>query len=79
MKNRGVDGTSGTEPELGELWAKILVKAERELGKTCVTQWLRPVKMTGIDDDVATLAAGTSFLADWVERNYGLHLLRYLQ
>ena len=35
--------------------------------------------MTGIDSDLATLTAGSAFAADWVERNYGLNLLRYLQ
>ena len=79
MENRGVEDTSGNRPDLSKLWAKVLVKAERELGKTCVQQWLRPVKMRALEGDVATLAASTSFLADWVERNYGLHLLRYLQ
>jgi chromosomal replication initiator protein len=57
----------------------VLEQAERELGTNCVAQWIRPVRLTSIDNDVAVLSASTGFLADWVERNYGLHLLRILR
>ena len=79
MTDRGDKNTARTEAELERLWAKVLEQAERELGANCVTQWLRPVRLTSIDSDLAVLSANTSFLADWVERNYGLHLLRILQ
>lgn len=61
------------------LWQRVLEKAEREFGADCVAQWLRPVRLTSIYDDLAILSANTAFLADWVERNYGRHLLRLLQ
>jgi chromosomal replication initiator protein len=77
MADRGVKGGSGVE--LGTLWAKVLKQAERELGADCVVQWIRPVRLVSIDGDLAVLGASTGFLADWVERNYGLHLLRILQ
>jgi len=67
------------ESELEGLWRKVLTQAERQLGGDCVAQWLRPLRLVAIDKDLAVLAASTGFLADWVERNYGLHLLRMLQ
>jgi len=67
------------ETELGGLWLKVLAQAERQLGTDCVAQWIRPMRLAAIDKDLAVLVAGTGFLADWVERNYGLHLLRILQ
>ncbi len=79
MTDLGDDGGAHTEAELGRLWAAALEQAERELGTDCVTQWIRPVRLTSIDNDLAVLSASTGFLADWVERNYGLHLLRILQ
>ena len=79
MTDLGDDGRAHTEAELGRLWAAALEQAERELGTDCVTQWIRPVRLTSIDNDLAVLSASTGFLADWVERNYGLHLLRILQ
>ena len=79
MTDSGDDGRVHTEAELGRLWAAVLEQAERELGTTCVAQWIRPVRLTSIVSDLAVLSANTGFLADWVERNYGLHLLRILQ
>ena len=79
MTDPGDKGSARTEAELGELWATVLEQAERELGTNCVAQWIRPVRLTSIDNDVAVLSASTGFLADWVERNYGLHLLRILR
>ena len=79
MTDSGDDGRKHTEAELGRLWAAVLEQAERELGPNCVAQWLRPVRLTSIVNDLAILSASTGFLADWVERNYGLHLLRILQ
>ena len=87
MTNRGHDGGAHTgartgthtEAELERIWTAALEQAERELGTNRVAQWIRPVRLTSIVDDLAVLSASTSFLADWVERNYGLHLLRILR
>ena len=73
--------TRRTELDLAipRLWASVMEQAERELGADCVTQWLRPVQLATVNGDVAVLCASTGFLADWVERNYGIHLLRMLK
>ncbi|MHA1529442.1 MAG: chromosomal replication initiator protein DnaA [Alphaproteobacteria bacterium] len=72
-------GRAQKEVELGRLWTAVLEQAERELGVNCVAQWIRPVRLTSIVNDLAVLSASTGFLADWVERNYGLQLLRILR
>jgi chromosomal replication initiator protein len=72
-------GSARGKIDLAGLWAMVLEQAERELGTDCVAQWIRPVQLTSITRDLAILTASTGFLADWVERNYGLHLLRILQ
>ena len=79
MENRGVGENSASSADLEQLWEKTLEQARRELGETCVAQWIYPVKLTEINGDSAVLAAATGFLADWVERNYGRQLLRFLQ
>ena len=79
MSKRGVKGSVRKEAELGALWTKALSQAERELGSECVTRWIRPVRLASVENDLAVLAANTGFLADWVERNYVLHLRRILQ
>jgi chromosomal replication initiator protein len=79
MIDSGVMRGNESAPDLPQLWVGILELAERELGTDCVNRWLRPMQLAAIEGDVAVLAAGTGFLADWVERNYGRHLLRLLQ
>jgi len=79
MSHRGENSNGRGDLDLGKLWASTLTQAESELGADCVAQWIRPVRLASVANDVAVLAASTRFLADWVERNYGLHLLRILQ
>ena len=61
------------------LWAKILRAAEAELSAETVRKWLAPVSIKMLRADSAVLVAPTAFVADWVERNYGLLLLRCFQ
>jgi chromosomal replication initiator protein len=79
MTDRGDKTRVCAETDLGQIWTVALEQAEREFGANCVEQWIRPVRLTSISDGVAVLSANTSFLADWVERNYGQHLLRILK
>ncbi len=73
--------TDGAErpAELGPLWATVTESLVRSLGRSAVDQWIRPVRLVAVERDLAVLGAPTLFLAEWIERNYGLHLLRCLQ
>ena len=64
---------------LAPIWTSVMATARKELGREAVERWLRQIELTGIDSDVATLTAASPFAANWVEREYGLNLLRYLQ
>jgi chromosomal replication initiator protein len=73
------DGSSSDSDRLRSIWRKVIEAAERELGREPVKKWLKPVALSEIRRDLVVLNAPSSFVADWVERNYGLHLLRYFQ
>jgi chromosomal replication initiator protein len=73
------EGQGPDSDKLGGIWRKVTDAAERELGRDPVKKWLQPVALSEIRRDLVVLTAPSSFVADWVERNYGLHLLRYLQ
>ena len=64
---------------LAPIWKSVVAAAEADLGHEAVDKWISKVSLSGIDSDLAILTAGSAFTADWVERNYGLNLLRYLQ
>lgn len=61
------------------LWTKVLRSAEADLGVETVQKWLSPVSIQMMQGDLIVLAAPSAFVADWVERNYGLQLLRAFQ
>ncbi len=71
-------GHAGRRP-LNAIWRSVLSAAESELGRETVDRWFRKISLMDLDADLAVLAAGSAFTADWVERNHGLHLLRFLQ
>ncbi|MGF1445721.1 MAG: chromosomal replication initiator protein DnaA [Pikeienuella sp.] len=67
------------DADVDRIWDAVLAGMTRSLGRNSVEQWIKPVRLVSIHKDLATLAAPTTFMADWIERNYGLHLLRSLQ
>ena len=73
------EGTGVESDRLRGIWRKVIESSERELGREPVKKWLKPVALAEIRRDLVVLTAPSSFVADWVERNYGLHLLRYFQ
>ncbi|MEM9145649.1 MAG: chromosomal replication initiator protein DnaA [Pseudomonadota bacterium] len=68
-----------TREQTDQLWSGVMAGSRQALGSSCVEQWLAPLRLSGVRNDLATIVAPTTFLADWIERNYGLHLLRALQ
>ncbi len=64
---------------LAPVWTRVIGSARAELGDEAVDQWICKVKLAEVGTDVATLTARSAFHADRVERDFGLHLLRYLK
>ena len=75
----GADGMAMGPARLNALWGQVIKAAVRDHGREAVEKWLKPVKLAGVRGDLIVLSAPGQFVADWVERNFGLHLLRYAQ
>lgn len=73
------DGAGSAQGPYEALWMKVVRSVESELGHETVKKWLSPVSIQMLQGDLVLLSAPTAFVADWVERNYGLHLLRAFQ
>lgn len=73
------DGLDGRPEDHDALWIKVIRSAEADIGVETVRKWLAPVSVQMVRGDLVVLAAPTAFVADWVERNYGLRLLRCFQ
>ncbi|HUF57220.1 MAG TPA: chromosomal replication initiator protein DnaA [Thermohalobaculum sp.] len=62
-----------------DLWDEVLEGATRDLGRDCVEHWLKHLSFGSVMGDLAILFAPTAFMADFVERNYSLQILRLMQ
>jgi len=79
MSDEHMSQRNHSADELAAIWERVLGALSQEIGRETVEQWIRPAKLAAIEKDLAIVAAGTNFMAEWIERNYGLHLLRTLQ
>ena len=68
-----------TAEQRAVLWTRVLDRANGELGREAVSKWLAQIRLGLVDAEKADLRAPTSFLANWVERNYGRKLLHMIQ
>ena len=55
-----------TEDSWGQARGELL----KALGKNNFQSWIEPLRLNGLEDGVATFAAPTKFMRDWVSRNY---------
>jgi chromosomal replication initiator protein len=51
----------------------------RQIGRNNYAHWIEPLRLTRIKGGVAQFEVPTSFIGDWVGRNYGDHLCALLQ
>ncbi|MEO1138839.1 MAG: chromosomal replication initiator protein DnaA [Pseudomonadota bacterium] len=54
-----------------EQWGQIKQELLASVGKNNFTNWIEPLELTGITDDVATFKVPTSFLGNYVSQNFG--------
>ena len=54
-----------------EQWGQIKQELLKSVGKNNYANWIEPLELSGIHDDVATFAVPTSFLGNYVSQNFG--------
>ncbi len=58
------------------LWECVSKQLSDELGQSAFDNWLKPLKFEGINERIASFKSPTSFIGEWVNRNYGEKILR---
>jgi chromosomal replication initiator protein len=61
-----------------ELWGRVRDELCNAVGQNNYKRWIEPLVFLGIEGDVAKFAGPTSFLGDWVQRNFGEQLVFHL-
>ncbi len=58
---------SASDVPTSELWQAALSALERKYSKPVFEMWLKPMRLTSLDDGGATLSVQSNFARDWVE------------
>lgn len=61
-----------------ETWGHVLCELQKTVGKNNYTTWIEPLEFSAIENGVATISVPTTFVGNWVSRNYGDQILRHL-
>ncbi|MFS4439452.1 chromosomal replication initiator protein DnaA [Paracoccaceae bacterium GXU_MW_L88] len=60
------------------IWADALVSIRSSLGDDAWRNWIAPLEIVSIEGTVVHLAAPSSFIGNWVARNYGDEICRQI-
>lgn len=61
-----------------ECWGRIRTELLSTLGKDAFSNWIDPLSLISTDNGIASFSAPTSFIGNWVSRNYGEQILALL-
>ncbi|MBN2906208.1 MAG: chromosomal replication initiator protein DnaA [Rhodobacteraceae bacterium] len=61
-----------------ETWGRICADLEKTIGKNNFVTWIAPLEFRALQDGVARFGVPTSFVGDWVNRNFGDRILDHL-
>ncbi|MDE0591374.1 chromosomal replication initiator protein DnaA [Halocynthiibacter sp. C4] len=54
-----------------ETWGSVREELQRTVGTSNFTNWIEPLEFSGFRDGVAVFSVPTSFMGNWVSRNFG--------
>ncbi len=60
-------------------WGRIRSELRTSLGKDAFKSWIDPLELIEIEGRIARFSVPTSFIGNWVARNYGEEILAQLQ
>lgn len=63
--------TESVDARGSEPWSRVRGHLRSQIGKDAYQNWIDPLAYMGADHGVAQIAAPTSFIGNWVARNYG--------
>ncbi|MBO9454053.1 chromosomal replication initiator protein DnaA [Paracoccus sp. R12_1] len=53
-----------------EIWGQACVELEKSVGPNNFNHWIKPLRLTALEDGVARFASPTRFVSDWVNRHF---------
>lgn len=53
-----------------KIWGQACLQLEESVGANNFNHWIRPLRLTALEDGVASFASPTRFVSDWVNRHF---------
>ncbi|MFV0386934.1 chromosomal replication initiator protein DnaA [Paracoccus sp. (in: a-proteobacteria)] len=53
-----------------DLWGQACTQLEQVVGPNNYNHWIKPLRLTAVEDGVARFASPTRFISDWVNRHF---------
>ena len=60
---------------MDELWVQVSTKLQGAVGANNHDRWIKPLRLTALDEGVAAFEAPTRFVSDWVNRHFARQIL----
>ncbi len=60
------------------MWGQVRQTLEQSVGQNNYRNWIEPLEFADLDSGVATFLVPTTFMANWVERNFSDQILRHM-
>lgn len=61
---------SGLGETMDEIWGQACIKLERSVGSNNFNHWIKPLRLTGVENGIARFDSPTRFISDWVGRHF---------
>ncbi|SNT68454.1 chromosomal replication initiator protein DnaA [Paracoccus seriniphilus] len=58
-----------------ELWGQACAELEKTVGPNNFNHWIKPLRLTSVDEGVARFASPTRFVSDWVNRHFAKDII----
>lgn len=55
---------------MDEIWGQACIKLEKSVGPNNFNHWIKPLRLTALEEGVARFSSPTRFISDWVSRHF---------
>lgn len=60
---------------MDDIWGQACAELEKSVGPNNFNHWIKPLRLTAVDDGVARFSSPTRFVSDWVNRHFAKNIL----
>ncbi|MDB6179263.1 chromosomal replication initiator protein DnaA [Paracoccus sp. Z330] len=60
---------------MDEIWGQACAELEKSVGPNNFNHWIKPLRLTSVEEGVARFASPTRFVSDWVNRHFAKDII----